>query len=218
MNWKIVLTLVSILLFANFASAQAVTGGTTVAGGTQSWSGTSSTSVNILGGNITEVNVSGYSQTGRWAGFWGEVSGGLKLSDSTNSFYEWTVSDVTGAVVYAADAAVSNWGSVAAAGTLDMPGYLTAGATDNFTNTFNTTGKTFTSTSLSVGSAPYTNTYSSGAAGNLETYALKDGATLIWAGKALSNEASFNGGTVDYQLLVPANGTQETYNFYLELP
>jgi len=196
----------------------APTGGSVAEGATSSWSGTASTSVNTYGGNITEVNVSGYSQTGRWAGFWGEVSGGIRLSDGTNSFYEWTVTDVTGAVVYAADAAVSNWGSIAAAGISDLPGYLTAGATDNFTNTFNTTGKTFTSASLSISNVPYTNTYSGGSAGNLETYALKDGTTLIWAGKALSNEASFDGGTVDYQLLVPANTTQQTYNFYLELP
>ncbi len=196
------------------------TGGTLATGTTESWSGTTSTSTGIQGGNITEANITGYAQTDRWAGFWGEITGGVRLADSSaNVFYEWTVSDVTDSVIYAANGTVSNWGTVAAAGVGDMPAFLTTAATDNYTNTFGST-EAFNSSSLNIASTPYTSTWQTGSQGALKTYALKDAddTDLIWAGKAIADTASFASGTLDYQVLVPAYTSSISYNFYLELP
>ncbi len=215
----LVMGLFAISLFAVMALAQP-TGGATSVGTAESWTGTASTSTATEGGNITELNVSGYAQTGRWAGFWGEITGGFRLADSSAEvFYEWTISDPTDAVVYAANGTVSNWAGVVAAGVGDMPSFLTTAATDNYTNTFDNT-ELFTSASMSIITTPYASTWQNGAQGVLKTYALKDGADsdIIWAGKAISDAQAFQAaGTVDYQILVPADSTPITYNFYLEL-
>ncbi len=204
---------------ASFASAAPV-GGSVSTGTSERMADSSAGQVSLTGGNVTEVNVTGYSSTSRWGGFYGEISGGIRLADSSsNVFYEWTVSNVTDAVVYAANDTVSSWASVAAATVSDMPSYLQAAASDNFTNTF-TASEAFTSPSLSVASVPYTSTWQNGAQGSLKTYALKEGSTLIWAGKAIADTNSFKGGsdTVDYQILAPANSGETTYYFYVELP
>ncbi len=217
--WSILLVIFAISL-VNFAFAAPV-GGTVSAGSTSTMAAASAGEVNITGGNVSEVNVSGYASTGRWGGFYGEVSGGIRLADSSaNVFYEWTVTNVTDAVVYAANSTVSAWGSLAAASASDMPSYLTTSATDNFTNTFDQT-ETFTNPGgASVASTPYVQTWQNGAQGSLKTYALNDGtSTLIWAGKAIMDTNSFvSGDTLDYQILAPATTGNNLYYFYLELP
>ena len=174
-------------------------------------------SVNIEGGNVTGVNVSTTSITGRWAGFWGNITGGVELADSSaNKFYEWTVSNMDGAVVYVSNGTVEDFASLAAATVSDLPSYITTAATDNFSNTFTAT-ENFNSSSISnIASTPYA--VSLGGS-SLKTYALKDtDGDLVWAGKAQNNATGFNGETLDYQILVPADSTVVTYNFYLELP
>ncbi len=176
--------------------------------------------VTTEGGNITEVNVSGEQITSRWTGFYGEVSGNVSLEDANNNvFYYWSVSDVTNATVYAANETVSSW-SLSAAAAGDMPDNLQETAPDNFANTFGSTEE-FKSASMTVGATPFASTWSDGSAGNLKTYALKDGDNaLIFAGKAIADESSFKGGgdTVDYQILAAGYESGVTYNFYLELP
>ena len=220
---KVTLTIL-VAIFAislmNFALADPV-GGSVTTGASSSMAASAAGTVNLTGGNVTEVNVSGYSSTTRWGGFYGEISGGIRLADSSsNVFYEWTVSNVTNAVVYAANGTISSWASIAAATASDMPSYLQQAASDNFTNTF-TASEAFTSPSLNVAGTSYALTWQNGAQGSLKTYALKDGSTLIWAGKAIADTTSFKGGsdTVDYQILAPASNSGNTlYYFYLELP
>ncbi len=173
------------------------------------------------GGNVTNMNVSSDVITSRWAGFWGNISGSIILADASgNNFYRWTVTDVTGSVVYATSAPVVDWATLAAARESDMPAYVQGTAPDSYNNTFTGT-ETFTSASQSVANANFTFTYEGGAMGtNLKTYALKvDTSTLVFAAKAVAGTTGFNNQAVDYQLLVPAQGgTTTTYNFYLELP
>ncbi len=221
---KYMTALIAILVLLAMPIAYAAPDGATLTvgateRGTSNPAGTAATQA----GNVTEINVSGTAITTRWAGFYGNISAGLVLSDAANNkFYEWTVTDVTGSVVYAANASVSDWSTanIVAATVADMPAFLTGTTPDNYTNTYNLQ-ETFTSATYSIASTNYVATYSSGVAGNLKSYSLKATAenALIWAGKALDNEVAFNGGQVDYQILVPVDGTTSTtYNFYLELP
>ncbi|MCK5107271.1 MAG: hypothetical protein KAQ83_00935, partial [Nanoarchaeota archaeon] len=69
-------------------------------------------------------------------------------------------------------------------------------------------------------SVPYVDTWQQGAGGALRTYALWSTADSahIWAGLVDDDADSFKAsGTVDYQILLPAQ-TTTTYSFYLELP
>lgn len=176
----------------------------------------------IIAGNITAVNVSGNTITTRWAGFYGEVSGGILLGDSTdNVFFQWSVTDPTGSWVYAANGTVSDWSSsnIIALNSSFLPSYLLQDSGDNFTNTYNWSGS-FNSSSLDVANCPYTYTWQNGTQGAaFATYGLQtaDNSTLIWAGAVGSNLESFdNTSTTDYQILAPAVTGGQQYFFYLE--
>jgi hypothetical protein len=212
---EILMILALTVMLASLVSA-APTGGLLVNGTTSHGSNSASTTRTIAGGNVSEINVSGTQMTTRWGGFFGSLSGSLQLTDATaNKFYEWTVSNFTNAVVYATTASVSSW-TLVAMNTSTAPAAVTSAGSDSFMNTF-TANESFTSASLGPINANYTTTLGSGA---LKTYALQtlDETVKVWAGKAKNDVASFQGGVVDYQLLVPAAAAGTTYNFYLELP
>jgi hypothetical protein len=212
------LLLGAFLLMVSFAVADP-TGGSIANVTYERGSDSVTSTVNTVAGNVTGLNVTGTQVTGRWAGFWGNISGGIQLTDAnSNQFYTWTVSDVTNAVVYAANSTVSAWGgAITYALYSDMPNYLKTAASDNYTNTF-TSNEAFTSASLNIASVNYTLSKKSGGASTLKTYSLRSGMNLIWAGKAINDETGFNGRIVDYQILVPSNSSGQQYNFYLELP
>ncbi len=221
MDKKTSLILLAMILTVVSLAFAAPVGGQVTAGSSSRGSESSSQTVDITGGNVTSVAVSGNALTSRWAGFYGTVSGSLTLTDaSAHKFYEWTVSDMNGAVVYAANDTISDWSSLSAASVSNLPSYLQTSATDNATNTMNFTGTTFTSSSITVNNAPYVQTYNSTEAGVFNTYALYSStdSAYIMAGKVIDDGNGFDGSTLDYQLLVPANGSTTQYNFYLELP
>ena len=223
MRKSILVALVCVLVAFSFAYA-APAGGTTTHGGSETGTGSSTTTQNADGGNVTYVNVSGTTITGRWAGFFGNVSGQIELQDaSANTFYQWTVSNLTNAVVYVSNGTITDWTSsnienINSSNTTHYPAFLQTTASDNYNNTFGISD-TFTSASLSVANTNYTTTYQGGSSGTLRTYALRSiaDANMIWAGVVQDDVNGFNSNDLDYQVLVPAN-TTTSYNFYLELP
>ena len=211
------------VLVASLALVSAAPGGADATAGASSGStGTATTTVDAEGGNVTYVDVSSNVVTSRWAGFYGNVSGSLLLGDvSDNTFYQWSVSDLTGAVVYAANNTVSDWtgGNIEPLANADAPSWVNGANTDNFTTTFSST-EAFVSSSLNEAGTPFVTTFNgSGVAGDLKTYALRSATddANIWAGLVVDDTNGFNNATVDYQILLPAQ-TGTTYNFYLELP
>lgn len=218
MTMMLLSTLVAFsLVFIGSASA-APTGANITGTANETWSWTpTSTSFTAYGGNITEMNLSAYQVTGSWVGFWGQLSGGVTLRDASGHiFYEWTVSNMTDAAVYACNESSVSWSSITAATAANLPSYINDGGTDDFNNTF-TAQETFTSASLSVNNVNYTTTQGTA---NFKTYALYDttNTVLIWAGKAINNGGAFNSETADYQILAPADSSGQTYYFYLEMP
>ncbi len=214
------------LLVASMAAA--APGGATVTAGTaESISAPSAGSVNAQGGNVQEVNISGYTITDKWAGFFGQVSGDVRLGDSAGDiFYKWTVDDPTGSVIYAVvNGTVNDWSSTNIvplyASDSIMPSFLKTGA-DSFNNTFTNQG-TFNSSSLTINNVNYTTTWEGGSQGtDFKTYALKasNEGKMIFAAKAVSDKTGFNGKAVDYQVLVglTSETTQVPVYFYMELP
>ena len=52
-----------------------------------------------IAGNVTEVNLYGYSTTRSWQGFYGNVTGTIQLTDANdNVFYNWSVASPRGQV------------------------------------------------------------------------------------------------------------------------
>ena len=182
--------------------------------------GTASQTADLIGGNVTAVNVEGQQNTGRWGGFFGNISGGIQLGDSTMGlFYEWTVTDFTDSYVYVASDTVSDWGTLAAASATDQPSYLQEVSADNWTNTFSLTGS-FSSASVDpIAGVAYVDTYDGDGVETFRTWSLlADSTTLVYAGQAINAATGFDNSTVDYQILAPASASIVSYQFYLELP
>lgn len=174
----------------------------------------------IQGGYVQEVNITGYSLTGKWAGFFGSVAGGIQLADSSgNRFISWTLSNPAGSSVYACNDTGVAWSGLTAAGSANMPAFLGSGI-DSYTATFSASESQSWANSGSF-SANYTRSYDNtgNPSDNFKTYSLRDAANsiLIWATKAVNNASGFNTNTVDYQLLVPADSSGLNYYFYLEI-
>lgn len=213
------------LMLATFVFADP-TGGSTTAGSQERGVNSSVSTITTEGGNVTEVNVSGTQLTTKWAGFYGEVSGNLRITDASAAvFFEWTVSNVSGAVVYATNGTVTDWSdsNINAMNYSNAPTHLgNVSATDNFTNTFNFTGA-FSSASLAEASTAYAQTFVGGDdSSTFLTYALVSTAddVAIWAAVAEEDSTSFQAGnTVDYQLLAGTlDGSNTDLSFYFELP
>ena len=201
-------------------------GADTTVGASETGVSTTSTQQNISAGNLTFVDVNSDYVTNKWTGFYGNISGSFLLGDSSgNNFFEWTVADMTDAVVYASNSTI-NWGSGSffpLAASFASPWLLGSG-TDNFTNTFNQSedfvSPDFFTGSNQVNSTPYVETFNaSGQASGLKTYGLRNNATnqSVFAAKVVDDTNGFNNATVDYQMLVPAFSVV-SYYFYIELP
>jgi len=197
---------------ANMVSA-APAGALITAGSLENGTGTSAENITINAGEVQAANLYGKTITAKWAGFYGNISGGVSLEDASgNVFYNWSLSDVTGSVVYATNDTVSSW-TLSNASEADMPAYVQGTSTDSFNNTF-TASEQFVSPTQTVDNVLYATTYGTG---TFKTYALKSSGEIVFAGKSPGSQAGFNGGSVDYQILVPAQ-SDTNYYFYLELP
>ena len=214
-----VLAILSVLLLTT--PSLAVENATISAGSESSYNASvSAGNTSVTAGGTKQVNINSVPSTSRWAGFYGSISATIVLADaSSNWFKNWTVSDVSGSIVYASDEAIIDWDNLSPANqTSDFPSWLTSDSADNWQNTFNNNEThTFNGQSLNVN---YTYTYDNAGTNTFKTYCLKDtNSKLLWAALAQNDATGYNGGTVDYQLLVPVNGASSTtYYFYFELP
>jgi hypothetical protein len=174
-------------------------------------------STDVQAGNITTANLETNMSTYRWAGLLGTVSGNLILGDSLNEIlFSW---NAKGQAVYASEAGTIDWSALAPAGNGDMPVYLTTGS-DEYDETFNAL-ETYQTGLFDIAGVNYATTQSSGAS-VWKTYSLLSGTDLVWAGLIVENGDAYDGSTVDYQMIVPEDGTElntvlTTYNLWVEL-
>jgi hypothetical protein len=69
-------------------------------------------SINAYAGNVSELNIFGYSTTQSWQGFYGNVSGVIQLGDSANHvLYNWSEINPKGEVYASVNNSI-NWGNV----------------------------------------------------------------------------------------------------------
>ena len=68
--------------------------------------------VPAIAGNLTELNITGVTQTKSWQGFFGNVSGTIILEDSSGfRFYDWTAAEPQGQVYASVNQTIS-WTSI----------------------------------------------------------------------------------------------------------
>jgi hypothetical protein len=178
-------------------------------------------------GNTTPLNLAQTRITDTWQGFFGNVSGQIVLENAVgNNFYDWSVTSLTGEV-YATRNQVSDWSTVNCSNITYMQSEETSlsivlNATDGVNETFISTshpGFSVGTTEVSgcPSTRPYNSTAQSGMFWNvlLRTTSVSSIYTVLLA----DDQNAFDGGTADFEILVPVNRTtgQAVYFFYTEI-
>jgi hypothetical protein len=66
-----------------------------------------------IAGNVTEINIEGFTTTQSWQGYFGNVSGTIQLADADdNQMYNWTLASPQGEV-YASTSNSIDWANIA---------------------------------------------------------------------------------------------------------
>jgi len=191
---------------------------------------------NATAGNVTELTITGYSNTQAWQGFYGNVSGVIQLADSSrNILYNWSLASPQGEI-YATNATSVSWGSIACINWTDNGTYfenmfgIGANDVDGINETFsdsNSHEEFFTgSTQFSAGdcmTAFVFDSTQSATDNNFEEALLVSGGTdLVFASLLEDSTSGFDGRAHDFEMLVLDNGhngdtSPTTYYFYAEL-
>lgn len=192
-----------------------------------------------LAGNVTEMDIFGFSITQAWQGYFGNVTGTVQLADaSDNVMYNWSLASPEGEV-YACNESSIDWASVACfdiasngvaleaafgVATDDVDGVTETFSTGNGHDLFYTNNVEFTE-----GTCPSTQNYDDTGAGvdnHFEEVLLTDGsyATQVIFTSILDEEdvAGFDGDLHDFEMLVLEDGhgtdtSTTTYYFWVEL-
>jgi len=203
----------------------------------------SSTSINAMAGNMTELQVNGQRVTKYWQGFYGNVSGNLMLGtpDGAN-LYNWGQGAVSGEIYASRNSSRINWTAVGCPNTTQVQNedtYLDANplfSRDSLNQTFNFT----THPSFEIGGRAVAGCRSTPVNGNpgvatdfWNVFLTDNGTSLttiddisIYAAVIDPDTAGFNSATYDFQMLVGErgngseefpSGTSTTYFFYVEL-
>lgn len=114
---KIILVLVGIFMLSFSVSAVVTnpSGATSVEErSTETFNGSlwSAASHEASAGNVTEINITGISQTKSWQGYYGEVTGTITLDDANNNtMYDWSSAEPQGEI-YASNASIVIWDDI----------------------------------------------------------------------------------------------------------
>lgn len=191
------------------------------------------------GGYITEMDMTGDSQTVKWQGYYGDITGSVRLADANGDYmYTWAWSAGTGGAVFAvARSTMPNFGvvdtnnpTVAQADTALEIATWSGTGTDNVTATLTGTNSAafyVAGNTIDLGSrnATYTLKKTDNLASEFEEVLLADRAVdtvddMIWTCLIVDQAEDYTGGNSDYQMIVPATdigGGTTTYYFYVEL-
>jgi hypothetical protein len=190
------------------------------------WAGntTGGVSATTQGGNISYLNISTTQLTSKWASFFGNVAGTIRLSDTQagNAVYVWTYSSANGGEVCVSTNGTFPVGTLVDATAANIEtAFTTNGAPDNAAGTFNTTCPTLTIGSTSFagfaaarhqGSSTFTTCAASIGGTTAGNMAFCTNITVTGTGK------NFNNTNVNYELMVPSTASVAgPYYFYMEL-
>ncbi len=182
-------------------------------------------SINTVGGNITSANLDGNSSTEKWGGFYGNVSGSLRLSEENVSsfmyYWAWTPSNGGTICISTNPSLYTQFISGAGGADIDSAWGFPSTATDSGENTFNNSNCSLAFGPYSIYGAAYADT---GGPGGFVTCAYKTttdpGKNGLLFCSNITNGQIYDGSSGNYEIIAPTNDSQmsyETYYFYLSL-
>ncbi len=205
------------------------------------------TSIQAEAGNVTGLVLVDIALTKAWAGYYGNVSGTIVLSDAgSNNLYTWAIASPTGEV-YASNGSGVSWSIVNCVNltankssnypmnqsTLEAFFGIAVtdgdGVNETFNSTFGDTAGFYVSSTLidDTDKCPMLFTHTSGAyqTTNFKEVLLTDNSSVIFTALLNDSQTGFKGGTelFDFQMLVTedGHGAQSTsltnYYFFVEL-
>ena len=197
---------------------------------------TSASNVSAIAGNVTELNFESNSVTNTWQGYFGNISGSIKLGDvNNNTLYDWTSASPNGEVYATRASGVPSWASIVCAdetaiGLEDTAlGVNQVFDQDSVNRTFlNTTSfNTFFVGNININTTQNcraVNLHNSTGApsSNFQEVLLHDGSSLVYAALISQDAVGFDNRTHDFEMLVGENGhsgdvATTPYYFYVEL-
>jgi hypothetical protein len=188
-------------------------------------------SADAYAGNVTELTIYGDAITSAWQGYFGQVSGVIRLANAAgNAMYNWSFASPDGEV-YATTAGSVAWDDitcfdVAANGpALETTYGITPTDGDRVGETFSSTyGSDLIVGRVTVSGCDSVQLFGSGGAPTFDEVILTadTGTTPIFTSILKQDTAGFDGGTYDFEMLVLDNGhngdtNPTTYNFYVEI-
>jgi hypothetical protein len=188
-------------------------------------------------GTITTITLDNNQQDQKWKAYVGNISGKLALDDANaKTIYDWTLGAPQGEVYVTRHQGTINWGNVSCANAATISseeGALGMGPTlvDNINHTFNQSAHmafNISTKPIGAGACRATATYVNDtaipltASSSFQEILMQDDITnaIIYTTLISPANLSFDGGTVDFQLLVAENESATVptmYFFYVEL-
>ena len=193
------------------------------------------TSVQAIAGNVSQINLFGYSTTRSWQGYYGNVSGALRLGNSAGDvMYNWSVVSPRGQV-YASVSDFIDWSSIqcfdmSESDLLEEDFNIGPQDVDGVNETFNLQDHDlFYTNQIEFGEGQCYNTrlFDNSGVGVFQQVLLADGlysegASVVFTSLLTQGVVGFDGGIYDFQMLVLEDGhgtNQDTtpYYFWVEL-
>lgn len=202
------------MLMASFALG-AVENATTSVGESGSYDETSSSgSYNAVQGNVTEINLVSDTSTDRWQGFYGNTTATLALGLGTQTMYDFGEQPVT--AVYASTDAGFDFTNIQAidASQADSASVWDfSSGVDQVQDVYNTSG-TYDSIS-GVNSTTVDTNFNAYITADTSSPGAK--ADFAFGGEVLSSAAAGINGNNQYELMVPTDGSNEPYYFFMSI-
>ncbi len=228
MRKSMVVFVLAVLISLSYYAYAAEPGGAQITdNGESSYTESAPDSIDVHAGAIRNADLYAEMSTYRWAGLFGNVSGTIVLASgsglSADKMFEWTAN---GSVVFASEFGSINWASLSDANETEILAnfsYLANGS-DNYNATFLYSGTLNTNTVLGGSiTANYALTKDNESVDYWKTFALTDGANIIFAGVVEpAGHNSYNGTLSQFQMILPEDGTNgdtaaTAYNIWVEL-
>jgi len=192
---------------------------------------------NAYAGNVTEINVFGYSTTQSWQGYFGNVTGTIQLADgNSNVMYNWSLTNAKGEIYTSNQTGVS-WSNIGCfdfysttemnLSDLESNFNINSSDVDGVDETFNLNNHAAFSTgttSFNAGQCNNTKLYNDAATGVFDEVLLYDSSSdiVVFASLLKDDTTGFDGAAHDFEMIVLEDGhgtdtSTTTYYFYVEL-
>jgi len=187
---------------------------------------------NALAGNVSEITLYGVSNTQTWQGYYGNVTGAIRLGNQDSDvMYNWSVSAPEGEV-YASDTNSITWSTIECyvldtGNVTTIEGNWNIGATDSdgVDETFTLQNHAAFNTgavSFAGGDCNNTKVFNNAGVGTFDEAILTDGSATVFAALLQDDTTGFDGATHDFEMLVLEDGhagdtNTDTYYFWVEI-